>query len=384
MEGIDAKLGQLFVELQKVEAEVPQAQAEADAAEAKVAQAVRKEEAISGRLEAEQGQLQQLTAAISDARHKLDESQKSVGELVRRAYRGEITSSPMALVLTSTSVSDISKLTAAADAAALFQSRLTSSVENTLAENQSQENRQRALTDSITQLQAQAQAAVDESQAAKLDKNKKLESLRGLLTKNKRLADQLQAQRGAYEQAEQQARQHLNDAQNRIKQIDAEQARRDAEARARARAEKKTYVPDTLPSTGGSVWGKPLAGGLHVVSPWGYRIHPLTGSRRLHAGVDLRSSTGEQQYAVHDGVVVESYYDVGCGNMVTINMGSFGGHRWLTRQCHLSARFVREGQRVSKGQVIGLTGSTGRVTGPHVHFEIWRDGVSVNPMPYLR
>ncbi|OKL48087.1 M23 family metallopeptidase [Boudabousia marimammalium] len=382
MEGVDTQLAQLYIKQKEIAAQIPIAVAEVEEANVSLAAAQRKEEAVATRLRAAEQELTGLKQSITEDKQKLDESQKAIGELVRRSYRGEVGSSPMALVLTNTSVKDISQLASAADTATVLQTRLTSQLESTLADNRAKENRQQALTSSVADLKAEAEAAVQEYQQALASKKQKADSLVNLHKENEAVEAQLSQQRQAFAASEQEAQKEIQAAQAQMAAIDREIQAREAAERAKAKKQNKPYIPDTLPSTGSGVWGKPLGRQMSIASPWGYRIHPVLGYRRLHTGVDLRSPTGEKQYAVHDGVVRSSGPYGSCGQTVTIEHGSFGGHRWMTRHCHLSARLVSTGQRVSRGQVIGLTGSTGRVTGPHVHFEIWKDGQSVNPIPY--
>ncbi|QOX81925.1 peptidoglycan DD-metalloendopeptidase family protein [Nanchangia anserum] len=127
----------------------------------------------------------------------------------------------------------------------------------------------------------------------------------------------------------------------------------------------------------------PKTGSLSITSPFGYRIHPLTGAPKLHQGVDLASPTGEAQFATAPGVVYEVKMVQGCGNWVRIRHGSFGGHEWTTTHCHLSVPEAKVGQHVRAGDEIGKTGSTGAVTGPHVHYQIERDGQPIDPMPFI-
>ncbi len=112
-----------------------------------------------------------------------------------------------------------------------------------------------------------------------------------------------------------------------------------------------------------------------ISSRYGMRRHPILGYRRMHAGLDFRASRGTPIVAVTDGRVVGSGRMGGCGNAVRLNHGS----GMATRYCHMSRIAVRNGQSVRRGQVIGYVGSTGLSTGPHLHYEMYRNGRSVNP-----
>ncbi|MCL1966971.1 MAG: M23 family metallopeptidase [Fibromonadales bacterium] len=105
---------------------------------------------------------------------------------------------------------------------------------------------------------------------------------------------------------------------------------------------------------------------LHITSRYGYRIHPITGARAFHSGVDYRGAVGTPVYAVADGVIVRSSYDDANGNHVAIKH-SDNSQSWYL---HLSQRGVGMGQKVRGRQIIGKVGNTGRSSGPHLHFAI--------------
>ena len=123
---------------------------------------------------------------------------------------------------------------------------------------------------------------------------------------------------------------------------------------------------------------RPLEGGGTLRSRFGYRIHPIFKTRRLHTGVDLAARTGTPIYAAGDGVITYYKWQSGYGNKIEIQ--HVNGYE--TAYGHLS-RFVDglgEGSRVRQGQVIGYVGSTGQSTGPHLHFEILINGNLVDPL----
>ena len=117
-----------------------------------------------------------------------------------------------------------------------------------------------------------------------------------------------------------------------------------------------------------------------LASGFGWRVDPVYRTPRMHWGLDFSAPVGTEVYATGDGVV-EEIEDIawGYGKNVVINHG-FG---YKTRYAHLSAFKVKPGQKVSRGQVIGLVGNTGKSTGAHLHYEVEKDGVKVNPMSYF-
>jgi len=123
----------------------------------------------------------------------------------------------------------------------------------------------------------------------------------------------------------------------------------------------------------------PLLGMLVVTSPFGMRVHPITGEKTEHHGVDLVAAAGTPVMAVARGVVVWRGNKLGYGNCVVLRHGT----HLSTIYGHLSHIGVDTGQSVGKGEVIGLSGSTGFSTGPHLHFEVRNNGTPVNPLPLL-
>ncbi len=118
-----------------------------------------------------------------------------------------------------------------------------------------------------------------------------------------------------------------------------------------------------------------------ISSPFGYRIHPVTGKRKFHKGVDLAAAKGADILAANDGTVTAAYdyENGGYGKYVIINHG--GGR--VTLYAHCNDVFVRKGDKVKRGEVIAEVGTTGTSTGNHLHFEVRIDGEYTDPMDYF-
>jgi len=117
-----------------------------------------------------------------------------------------------------------------------------------------------------------------------------------------------------------------------------------------------------------------------IASGFGYRVHPVFKTERFHAGIDFTGAIGTPIYATGNGVVERADSESsGYGLCVQIKHG-FG---YLTLYAHMSKILVRPGQKVRRGQVIGLLGNTGLSTGPHCHYEVHRNGEPVNPIAYF-
>jgi murein DD-endopeptidase MepM/ murein hydrolase activator NlpD len=116
-----------------------------------------------------------------------------------------------------------------------------------------------------------------------------------------------------------------------------------------------------------------------MVSGFGYRTDPFTKARKMHEGMDFTSKTGTPIYATGDGVVAKADNTVsGYGNHIVIRHG-FG---YETLYAHLSRYKCKAGQRIKRGDIIGYVGSTGRSEGPHLHYEVHKNGKVVNPLNF--
>jgi murein DD-endopeptidase MepM/ murein hydrolase activator NlpD len=125
---------------------------------------------------------------------------------------------------------------------------------------------------------------------------------------------------------------------------------------------------------------KPVEGEIDMSSPFGMRMDPFLRGPAIHTGLDLRGDTGEPAHATASGTVTTASWQGGYGNMVEIDH-----HNGLsTRYGHLSKILVRVGQRVNVGDIVGLIGSTGRSTGPHLHYETRVNDTAVDPQKFLR
>ena len=124
-----------------------------------------------------------------------------------------------------------------------------------------------------------------------------------------------------------------------------------------------------------------------ISSPFGSRVDPFTSKWRFHEGIDIAAPHGEPIYAVQEGTVIYSGWKGGYGKCIIID------HKYpdipkiphiQTKYAHNSKNIVKKGQRVRRGEIIGYIGSTGRSTGPHLHFEVIYKGNVINPISYIK
>ncbi|AFY47521.1 metalloendopeptidase-like membrane protein [Nostoc sp. PCC 7524] len=184
------------------------------------------------------------------------------------------------------------------------------------------------------------------------------------------LIQRLNSDRLALEAAQNQLERDSQNLEVLIQQKIAEARAREA-AQAKANNRKNDFIGGTglfaIPSN------------APTSSPFGWRVHPILGYRRFHAGLDFAASYGSTIRAADSGTVIFAGWYGGYGKAVIIDHG----RGITTLYAHSSELYVTEGQTVQRGQAIAAVGSTGLSTGPHLHFEVRRNGTPVNPADYL-
>jgi len=123
--------------------------------------------------------------------------------------------------------------------------------------------------------------------------------------------------------------------------------------------------------------GWPVDG--QVSSSYGYRLHPKTGARDFHSGMDIAADPGLPVKATADGIVSYAGWSGGSGNLVALEHG-FG---FSTFFAHNRLVAVKVGQKVKRGDILGYVGSTGNSTGPHLHYEVWKEGKALDPITFI-
>ncbi len=228
----------------------------------------------------------------------------------------------------------------------------------------------------LESLEIQVQLQTDKIAAEEVELEAELVRLEDNEARLGELADTVAARKAdvARELANQQAQlasveSSIDHFENELAALEREQGR--IEALIRSQQSTGTAAP----SSGGYV--RPVAG--PITSGFGYRTHPILGTRRLHTGIDLGVGYGTPIAAAAGGRVILASYYGGYGNTVIIDHG--GGISTL--YAHQSRIGVSNGASVSAGQTIGYVGSTGLSTGPHLHFEVRQNGTPVNPLNYI-
>ena len=198
------------------------------------------------------------------------------------------------------------------------------------------------------------------------------------LSEQKNLEDQKRSLIANMTQEEQELAASIGDIMDENAALEAEIQKviREAEEEAKRKEEANNSNSDSVVSSSGYV--RPTSG--RISSPYGYRIHPIYGVRRMHTGVDYATSSGTPVVSVKSGTVILRKYNSSYGNYIIVDHG--GGISSL--YAHLSGFAISYGQSVKQGQTIGYVGSTGASTGPHLHFEIRINGQHTNPANYIK
>ena len=176
----------------------------------------------------------------------------------------------------------------------------------------------------------------------------------------------------------------LDEDNKELDELKSELEAREDELLAEAEALTSKIQSMTSPDTeykGDGAWVWPAPASHYLTSYFGWRMHPVYGTWRYHSGIDIAAGSGTNVLAAAPGTVILSSYYGGYGECIIIDHG--GGITSLYGHMSTGSRRVSVGQTVSAGQVIGLVGSTGVSTGPHLHFEVRENGQVVEPLNYV-
>jgi murein DD-endopeptidase MepM/ murein hydrolase activator NlpD len=177
------------------------------------------------------------------------------------------------------------------------------------------------------------------------------------------------------------AKQHERDRINKL-QREREKVRDRLRtiAERRAKEHRRTYVSHV--DNGGGFLGYPVRN-TYITSPYGMRLHPILHVWKLHDGTDFHADCGSPVYAAASGRVLDEYYNAGYGNRVILDHGFVKGVSLQTSYNHLTSFVARVGEQVQRGELIAYSGTTGYSTACHLHFMVYVNGYTVNPVTWL-
>ena len=363
-EGLSEELARVVAELEDAEDRMPDAEDAVTAASEELAEAERKDEELAARLTSAENAEKELQEQIDDGTDQIEDSEQAVVGVARRAYQNSGVTSDLAMLLQmAESDNGLDGLTRV-DSAVRSQQRTITQLGEQRAANVSSQNRLDAVAEEISDLKDEAAEVVLEKEAAEAAAVEAKSSLDDLISQKDSAAQTIEDNQAAT----------------------AEELERQKEEQERLADEIREWQEDngdgnrTLPGDG---FLKNPAPGHPITSQYGWRTHPISGTRRMHTGMDFGVPCGQPVYAAADGVVVSSGVAGGYGNRVVLSHGKSNGASIATTYNHNTRNVVRAGQSVSEGDTVAMAGTTGSSTGCHLHFEVMVDGSYVDPMDWI-
>ena len=363
-EGLSEDLARVVAELEEAEDRMPDAEDAVTAAADELSEAQRKDDELAARLTSAENAEKELQTEIDDGTDQIEESEQAVVGVARRAYQNSGVTSDLAMLLQmADSDNGLDGLTRV-DSAVRSQQRTITRLGEQRAANMSSQDRLDAIADEISDLKDEAAEVVLEKEAAESAAREAKDSLDSLIEQKDSAAQTIEDNQAAT----------------------AEELRKQKEEQERLADEIRQWQEDNgdgnrvLPGDG---FLKNPAPGYPVTSQYGWRTHPISGTRRMHTGTDFGVPCGDPVYASADGVVVSSGVAGGYGNRVVLSHGKSNGASIATTYNHNTRNVVRAGQTVKEGDTVAMAGTTGSSTGCHLHFEVMVDGSYVDPMDWI-
>jgi murein DD-endopeptidase MepM/ murein hydrolase activator NlpD len=379
LEDINANLAQAVLDLQAVEQRLPDAQTELLDAQSTLERSQREAAIIASRLQDAKDQESAIGTTIAADADKSAQIRVAIGQMAREAYKGGGGVSSVSIVLDAQSTEDFIQQYGLVSTALRTQSQSLDALRQIEAQDRNNEARLVAIRERVTELKAEADQKVveaDQARQAAADRKAEIEQLVAQQAEKKAT---IETEKAATEA--EQARIDAEAAQvaSELAQIIADQrAAREAAARA---AGKKVAAAGPI---GNSLFANPTSvNPIYVTSEYGMRMHPTLHYVRLHAGIDLRTYCNTPVYAGRAGTVQWAQSRYGFGNQVMIDHGFVNGNSLMSSYNHLTRFVVGAGQKVNQGTLIGYSGNTGTSAACHLHFEVYVNGVTVNPRPLL-
>ncbi len=367
LENTDARIVQANRQLTELNARLPVVQEELRLAQERYDAAILQQQIVANKLAAAEAEDRELTAQMQRDQERSEQLRDTLAQIARAQYQGSRQDSSLAIIFGATTSDEFVDDFAFRLTTSRVQSNALAEMEELQAVNRNRKARQDAVREYIVELKRIADELVIETETArKLAEEKKAEVER-LLAEAEELKQYLESQREAFlaAQAELEAQQKAL-----LDELAVLVAKKRAEEANGGGSLGKGYLsfPTAIP---------------YVTSSYGYRIHPIYGVNRLHAGTDFRAYCGTPIYAAAGGKVEWAKFRSGYGNQVMMSHGIVGGKVLMTSYNHLQSFNVGAGQNVDRGSVVGWSGNTGDSTACHLHFEVYVDGATVNPVTLL-
>jgi len=360
------------VALRKAEAQLPAAQAASAKARRQLAATRAKDQQAAANLAVAEAAERKAERELGAVNQRITARKEHVGRVANTAYR-EGGLSQLAVILEAESPEDFAARIAAVQSIAQTENSLLRDLAGDRADLESGEARLAAMRDLAARARAEARKQLARTRMVE-QRASAAEQRVSRLVRDRRAAFSAVARERAVEQR------RIAALERERSTISAELAARAAAARARSSSRSS--------SGGGSVgesgtFSPPING--PITSPYGMRVHPITGVYKLHDGTDFGAGCGTPIRAAAAGRVIWAKNRGGYGYQLAIDHGVIRGVNLVTSYSHMPvAGFaVGSGSQVDRGQIVGYVGATGYATGCHLHFMTYEDGSTVNPMRWL-
>ncbi len=397
LEDTNAEIAEAAEKLAALESELPglrkalrAAKKKYTAAQEAYDAALVEQQIVADKLAAAQAQEEALGDEITEDEDRVAAIREALAVIARDSYTGADISS-LAVVLGAESSEDFVDDYAARDAAARVQANALAEMEEIAAVNRNRESRQEAVREEIERLKIEADQLVIETEAAKLAAKEAKENaaakkakVESAVAEQEELTAYLESQRDSYLAQQNKLQSQQESVRDELRRLLTKAAAEEAAAAAAAKKKQQSSSSGSSASVGsnGSVLAFPTKV-PYITSSYGMRYHPVYHYWRLHAGTDFRAYCGTPIYAAADGTVMWSTWRAGFGNQVMLNNGTYQGKTFATSYNHLTSFAVSSGDVVLQGDLIGYSGNTGTGTACHLHFEVYLNGSTVNPMSIL-
>ncbi len=382
LEGTSQDLVDAYVALRRTQAQIPAARRALSAAQTALRQAQQRNQEIADRLVLAGADEAKAASALAVNTRATESTLDAVGNLARESYQqGSVGAmGSLSVALSAQSPDDFATRIATMDHINALQEKALRDLATMKVEGRAQQAHVVAVRQQVADLKVQAERAVVAAGVARNAAARAKASLDALSARQAAAARTVAAKK-----AREQSRLDSMQAEaNRLQAVLAARARAARERAAREAAARhragRPPAADPAPAQGGGYLSKPV--NAPVSSEFGWRFHPVLHYSRLHEGIDFAASCGTPVHAAADGEVIMAGWGGGYGNRIVVDHGLRRGTDLTTTYNHLTTILRRSGH-VSRGQLIGYSGTTGLSTGCHLHFETRENGTAVNPRTWF-
>ena len=379
---VNDDLADTYLALAETELLITQAQQDLEDARVALGEAQEEDRKVGERLTEAEEEERRLSGEVETGQEEVDRSDDELATVALSAYKGGGMPSPSSVYVGNSSPQDAVdrsmnyRLTMASQGTRLDSLRTDQSVTENSAERLS------AVREEIKQLKIDAEDALERTRVAEEEATEAKNELDALYETQKTQRDDLEAKKTKYEGDQKSLETRSSTLDDEIEEL-AEQER-EREERLKAQQQQKSSggsAPVAGSANTGGGWVYPVNARLN--SNFGWRVHPIYGTKKLHAGVDFPVACGVPVGAAHSGRVIARTYNSGAGNKLIVSHGIMNGRLVTTSYHHLQGFAKPVGAQVSAGETVGYVGTTGSSTGCHLHFETHEDGNAVNPAKFL-